>query len=351
MVGEKQNKLIKLVEDFCDEYLNEEYKDLSLTLVNEIGERRGKPEIWASGVIYAISETNFLFDKTNNPHITSDDICIYFNTKLSKVSARSKIIKDEFHDFNQYFSIDSENLKKNIKESDALDYNDILNSEEVHNNYMKSIFGIDSTDDDEDDFIYDDEEMTCEEYQEIIDFYKEQWGEDYFKENEGYFWLIKETRIFMQALLEQAELLWANGEKDKAINQYKYMLKLNPNDNQGVRDSLFPALLELNRLDEAQELFLQYKNDFTASWVFNKLLLDIKNKLPFDAIKMQYNKCIKTNKYIVPYLLADKEVPKEKPNYYSFGDKNEAIIYFELAGNTWFSDKDSLEVLKKLNNN
>ena len=40
-----------------------------------------------------------------------------------------------------------------------------------------------------------------------------------------------------------------NGEKEKAINQYKYMLKLNPGDNQGVRDLLLSNLLELNRLD------------------------------------------------------------------------------------------------------
>ena len=152
----------------------------------------------------------------------------------------------------------------------------------------------------------------------------------------------------MQCLLAQADLLYANGEKEKAINQYKYMLELNPNDNQGVRDVLLPNLLELNRLDEASELYLKYENDFTAGWNFGKLLLDIKSNASFDEIKMQYEISVKSNRHVVPYLLGIKRIPLKMPNYYQLGDKNEAIYYILMSADAWENDKKAMKVLKKL---
>ena len=126
------------------------------------------------------------------------------------------------------------------------------------------------------------------------------------------------------------------------------MLKLNPNDNQGVRDVLLPNLLELNRLDEAQELYLQFEEDCSANWKFGKLLLDIKNNASFDEIEMQYNECIENNPYVVDYLLGKKRLPIKIPYFYGMGDENEAIYYNLMAGNAWHDDKKAMKVLKKL---
>ena len=129
------------------------------------------------------------------------------------------------------------------------------------------------------------------------------------------------------------------------------MLKLNPNDNQRVRDTLFPNLLELNRLDEAKELYFKYENDFTANWKFNKLLLDIKSNASFDDIKIEYEMCVDSNPYVVPYLLGKKILPKDLPLYYQLGDENEAIIYAILATDAWESDPKAMKILKKLAKN
>lgn len=96
----KQEKIIELVSDFCDEKLNEEYKELSIKLVEKLGRKhdvpfkRGKLEIWASAVIYALGQINFLFDKTFEPYATPDDICNYFNTKKSTVSNKAHDIRE-----------------------------------------------------------------------------------------------------------------------------------------------------------------------------------------------------------------------------------------------------------------
>lgn len=47
-----------------------------------------------------------------------------------------------------------------------------------------------------------------------------------------------DNRAYLRALQYQADLFADAGEKEKAIELYKLLLKLNPNDNQGVRYTL-----------------------------------------------------------------------------------------------------------------
>ena len=232
MSDEKQEKLTQMVGEFCDEYLNDEYKDICQKIIEDMAKgksvyfERGKLEVWASAIIYAVCQINSVFDETSEVHITRKDILNHFNTKQSVVSRKAINLRNIYNLDSKYC------LMEESKEDYPADYDD----------------------------------MSIEDYQKAIDEYEEEFGERFFKEHEGDFWLIHKTRPYMQCLFDQAHLLWENGEKEKAINQYKYMLKLNPNDNQGVRDVLLPNLLELNRLDEAEELYLQYEEDISANW-------------------------------------------------------------------------------------
>jgi tetratricopeptide (TPR) repeat protein len=103
----KKEKITELVSSFCDEKLNEDYKKLCIKLIAELGEKedvafkRGKLEIWASAIIYAIAQTNLLFDKSSQMHIKADDICNYFNTNKSTVSNKARKIREIINmDFN-----------------------------------------------------------------------------------------------------------------------------------------------------------------------------------------------------------------------------------------------------------
>ena len=99
---DKEKQLLDMVESFCEEHINEEYGELCSNLVKKMGRKhevpfkRGKIEIWASAVIYAIGQINFLFDKSFEPYVTSDEICDYFNTKKSTVADKAKKIRDMF---------------------------------------------------------------------------------------------------------------------------------------------------------------------------------------------------------------------------------------------------------------
>ena len=76
---------------------------------HEIPFKRGKLEIWASAVIYALGQINFLFDKASEPYTTPDDICNYFNTKKSTVSNKARDIRKMFNmgHFDKEFSLKS----------------------------------------------------------------------------------------------------------------------------------------------------------------------------------------------------------------------------------------------------
>ena len=69
-VKEYTETLIQMTGDFCDQYLDAEYKELCEKLIRMMSRKKvvpflsGKKEIWAAAVIYALGRINFLFDKS-----------------------------------------------------------------------------------------------------------------------------------------------------------------------------------------------------------------------------------------------------------------------------------------------
>lgn len=112
---QKEKQLIEMVSSFCMDNLNEEYEQLSIKLVEKMGRKhnvpfkRGKLENWASGIIYAIAQINFLFDKSQELHTSPDEICDFFNTKKSTASNKARDIRYMFNmgHFDEEFSAKS----------------------------------------------------------------------------------------------------------------------------------------------------------------------------------------------------------------------------------------------------
>ena len=99
-VMQRQQEIIQLAKDFCNEQLNEEYATLAEKLICKLGRKRnvpfvtGQTAIWAAAVIHALGTLNFLFDKSSEPYATIDDICDFFGTKKNTISGKSKEIRD-----------------------------------------------------------------------------------------------------------------------------------------------------------------------------------------------------------------------------------------------------------------
>ena len=92
--------IVNLTDAVCNQHLNSEYAALSRRLAATLARKRpspilrGKPEIWACAIIYALGTVNFLFDKSQTPHMRADELCAVFGVSQSSGSNKAKQIRD-----------------------------------------------------------------------------------------------------------------------------------------------------------------------------------------------------------------------------------------------------------------
>jgi hypothetical protein len=86
--------IVAITDAFCAEHLDREYADLSRDVVGRLARKRpspvvrGEPRIWAAGAIYAVGSLNFLFDRSQQPHLTADELAA--NLEVSKTTMANK---------------------------------------------------------------------------------------------------------------------------------------------------------------------------------------------------------------------------------------------------------------------
>jgi len=93
-----------------------------------------------------------------------------------------------------------------------------------------------------------------------------------FKEYAGHFWGFLETRPYMRARAGLAGTLLKLGDVDGALAHYRDMLKLNPNDNQGIRYVLAGCLLTQDNDSALKELLAEHE-DASAFWLYTRALV------------------------------------------------------------------------------
>jgi len=195
------------------------------------------------------------------------------------------------------------------------------------------------------------EEM-AESLEEAIDLYRKgveagerTLGKKAFKEDVGYFWGLLETRPYMRARAGLAQSLWEAGQREEAVEHYWDLLRLNPNDNQGIRDLLMPCLIELGRDEDAEKLFKQYEEDGMAVWMYSRALLDFRKYGDSQIADKSFKAALDENEHVPSYLLGRKKMPRTLPDYYGFGDDNEAVFYAHGNKAAWKATSGALEWL------
>jgi hypothetical protein len=87
--------VVAITDDFCGKHLNEEYAELCREMAGVLCRMRPSPllkgriNIWAAGIIYTLGRVNFLFDKTQKPHMRADELCSLLGVSQSSASAKS----------------------------------------------------------------------------------------------------------------------------------------------------------------------------------------------------------------------------------------------------------------------
>jgi len=116
-------------------------------------------------------------------------------------------------------------------------------------------------------------------------------GAEPFEEDVGRFWEIMETRPYMRARAALAETLWALDQREDAVEHQRELLRLNPNDNQGLRDRQVEWLLWLECYEELDVLFAAYKEDTAATLVYTKALAAFRREGGFRERRATARRC------------------------------------------------------------
>jgi hypothetical protein len=96
------DEITHLTDAVCRDHLDDEYGQLCRKLAAALARKRpsplvrGKPEIWACAIVYALGTVNFLFDKTQTPYLRADDLCRLFGVSQSSAANKAKQIRDMF---------------------------------------------------------------------------------------------------------------------------------------------------------------------------------------------------------------------------------------------------------------
>lgn len=170
-------------------------------------------------------------------------------------------------------------------------------------------------------------------------------GAEGFREMEGHFWSATETRPYMRASENVAELAWMLGQRPRAIEIFERMLQLNPNDNQGVRYRLVCCYLEEGDDKAAIKLLKKYKGDAAATWGYSQALVIFRAKGPGPDADKAFAIAYKHNPHVPAYLLGKKHMPLLPPEYIGFGDTNEAVDYVSSSRHIWNQTPGALDWL------
>lgn len=95
----RYDEVVAWIAPFCQKHLDDEYWNLCCKLAAALARKRpsplsgGKAAIWAAGIVHAIAQVNFAFDKSQTPSISYDDIVVEFGVRQATASEKARLIR------------------------------------------------------------------------------------------------------------------------------------------------------------------------------------------------------------------------------------------------------------------
>jgi tetratricopeptide (TPR) repeat protein len=149
-----------------------------------------------------------------------------------------------------------------------------------------------------------------------------------FDDGVGEFWSWAVTRPYMRALETLTRTCWMERDyTDEAIQHAFEMIRLNPNDNQGIRQCLLYWLMVKNRWDEAHQLWKQYEKKHDAWWIYGRSLLTAyREGAKSSTAKKHFDVALEYNPFVaVIFMMGEsKFMYSLMQDYYKPGDPSEA---------------------------
>ncbi len=178
-----------------------------------------------------------------------------------------------------------------------------------------------------------------------------QWAPQIARPDDSHFWLDHDTRPFMRILHLLAIEYWNDGDADAAITGGEELLRLNPNDNQGIRDLLADWYGAMNRWDDCAALLARYPEDWSTSHHYTRWLLAFRSG---EDTAPALADALAVNPH-VPAFLSDPlrqpddtdDNPWSAMGYVTVGSPGEAHDYAAMAGTAWANVPGAMERLAR----
>lgn len=93
-------RIFELTDRVCAEHLDTEYRALVRRLVARLARKRPSPlsrgdlRIWAAAAIYTVGSVNFLFDRSQRPNLTGDELSELTGVPKGTLANKAKLIRD-----------------------------------------------------------------------------------------------------------------------------------------------------------------------------------------------------------------------------------------------------------------
>ncbi len=174
-------------------------------------------------------------------------------------------------------------------------------------------------------------------------------GPNGLEEYAGHFWGFLETWPYMRARAGLASALLKLGDVDGAINHFHDMLRLNPNDNQGIRYTLLGCLLERGDDGALKELMTAYDDDAGVFWLYTRALLAFREGGEADERAAALaKKAIAANEHVPAILAGEKPPAPSDSGYITMGGPDEATYYVSECGRAWHRTPNAVAWLTQL---
>jgi tetratricopeptide (TPR) repeat protein len=160
-------------------------------------------------------------------------------------------------------------------------------------------------------------------------------GEEALKEHEGHFWGVVETRPYMRARRGVASLLVRLGRPAEAAGHFEELLRLNPRDNQGNRDSLLYLRMTHGPASAVDPLLALFPDDSMAEWTYTAALHRFRSSGDTPESRAALARARSLNPHLPDFLLGRRPVPETDYDSVIFGDETEAAACAQVWLPVW----------------
>jgi len=95
---DRTREILAITDEACRAHLDSEHAQLCRVLVARLARKRPSPlvrgdaRIWAAGAIYAIGQVNFLFDRSQQPHLSAEQLAARLGVVKTTMANKAALI-------------------------------------------------------------------------------------------------------------------------------------------------------------------------------------------------------------------------------------------------------------------